>query len=177
MKFSDIQQMTRGIYSVNISWKYLRGWFDYNNEGEWFINLDPPYQRGYVWNMSQKISYIEYILRGGTSGRDIYWNCPGWQKVDCSNKEIQIVDGKQRIEAVFGFLDSKIRAFGYLYKDFEDQLVSACGPDFIFHVNDFQSQIDVVEWYLGMNTGGSIHTEKDLKSAYEYMRKLKSIGD
>jgi hypothetical protein len=32
---------------------------------------------------------------------------------------------------------------------------------------------DVVEWYIGINTGGSIHTEEDLKPAYELLLTLK----
>ena len=168
MKFSDIKQFPFANYHVNVSWRYLKDWI--KNHGEVNIDFNPPYQRGYVWSEEQKIAYVEYQLKGGVSGKDIYFNHPYWMDFSLEG-ELQIVDGKQRIQAVLDFLNNKIKAFGYYYNEFEDN-ISSLSPDFVIYINNLKSQKEVVEWYIGMNTGGSIHTEKDLEPAYEYLKTL-----
>ena len=171
MKFSEIKKFPFASYRINVSWKYLPEWLKLQKE---FFNLqlDPPFQRGYKWNMSQKIAFIEYQLKGGFSGKDIFWNSPNWNGNIKENDPLQLVDGKQRINAVLDFLDNKIKIFGgYSINDFEDKL-QHIEPDFKFHINNLKSQLDVVNWYLGLNTGGSIHTKEDLKSAYDYYKIL-----
>lgn len=42
------------------------------------LQLDPDFQRAHVWSRSQQISYVEYFLKGGMSGLDIFLNKPSW---------------------------------------------------------------------------------------------------
>lgn len=67
------------MYHINCSWDYLEKWLSCNEEdvGQ---ELNPDFQRGHVWNEQQQIKYIEHVLKGGHSGRDIYFNCPGWNR-------------------------------------------------------------------------------------------------
>lgn len=172
MKIRNIPQFPFASYTVNISWNYLKIWLENQNVGIMKCELDPFYQRGYVWTQEQQIAYVEYQLKGGFSGRDIFWNCPNWlsfRNIDNGNV-IQLVDGKQRINAVLGFLHDEVPAFGLKYSEFEDRLVGI-EPSFIFHVNNLKTEKEVVEWYIGFNTGGSIHTAKDLKPALDYLKK------
>ncbi len=171
MKFEDIETFPRATYKVNIFWSYLKEWL--NSQGESFdLQLDPPFQRGYKWTDHQKTSYIEYRLRGGFSGKDLFWNCPGWQGSSDKGDPLQLVDGKQRLNAVLEFLDNKVTVFdGVKLSDFDGK-IPGMRYDFVFHINNLESQSEVVDWYLGLNTGGSIHTEEDLKSAYVYRREL-----
>lgn len=175
MKFREIPQFPFASYSVHISWNYLSHWIKSQSNDIMVCDMNPFYQRGYVWTKKQKIAYIEYQLKGGFSGKDIFWNCPTWMnfKNITQGNILQLVDGKQRIEAVLGFLNNKVPAFGLKYSEFEDTIHSL-EPSFIFHVNNLKTEKEVVEWYVGFNTGGSIHTEKDLKPALDY---LKNIGD
>jgi len=170
MKFRDIPQMSQANYAVSVSWSYLESWLDHNSSEGTTLEMDPEYQRGYVWSDEQKTAYCEYTLKGGMSGQDIFWNCASWMKK--FDSPVEIVDGKQRISAVLDFLHNKIKVFGHYYKDFEDRL-DPIEPRFTFHVNDLEDPIEVVQWYLDMNTGGSIHTEKDLKPAREMLARLK----
>ncbi len=171
MKFRDIPKFPFASYVVNIGWDYLPSWIEEHNKDIMRCELDPFYQRGYVWTKKQKISYIEYQLKGGFSGRDIFWNCPNWLSFKDADNVIQLVDGKQRIDSVLGFLNDKIPAFGLKYSEFEDDLPPV-EPSLIFHVNNLKTEKEVVEWYVGFNTGGSIHTAKDLKPALDYLKKF-----
>lgn len=169
MKFSDIKQFPKSNYRINVPWSYINSWME--DQATYFnLDLDPPFQRGYVWTEFQKRSYVEYILRGGMSGKDIYWNCTGWKDV-IKNSPLQIVDGKQRLNAVLEFLNNKFKVFGHYYHGFEDKL-SLLDASFNVHVNDLIDPKDVVEWYISMNTGGSVHTPKDFKPAYEFLSTI-----
>ena len=171
MKFKDIPKFPFASYVVNIGWDYLPSWLDNHNMDILRCDMDPFYQRGYIWTKKQKIAYLEYQLKGGFSGRDIFWNCPSWMSFTKTGNVIQLVDGKQRVNAVIEFLNDKIPAFGIKYSQFEDR-IPPMDPSFIFHVNNLKTEREVVEWYIGMNTGGSVHTAKDLKPAFDYLKKL-----
>ena len=98
-RFRNIKRVSRAAYRVDVPWNYLQSWMDDNlNHPNLGCDLDPPYQRGYVWTVEQKIAYLEYILKDGMSGKDIFWNCPGWMTT--FEGPLELVDGKQRITAV-----------------------------------------------------------------------------
>lgn len=108
MRFSSIPQFPCVNYRVNVPWVHLRSsWLDQHD-----CNLDPPYQRGYVWTIEQQQAYVTYILRGGPSGR-----------------------------------------------------------------SNLVAEADVIHWYLGMNTGGSMHTRADLEPAYSRLREIYGQGE
>lgn len=104
------------------------------------------------------------------SGGDIFWNAPGWHTGE--NTEMELVDGKQRLNAVLSFLRNEIPVFGMTLDQYEGK-PDAIRHRFKFHINDLENRVDVIQWYLDMNTGGSIHTTKDLAPAYALLKKLK----
>jgi len=171
MKFRDIKLFPHSNYSIDVEWSYLDKTLEILSEIGG-MDTSPDYQRGYVWNEKQRVEYIEYILKGGVSGRDIFWNAKNWQG-EGEMGILELVDGKQRLNAVQMFLEDKLPIFGgNLFSDFEDR-PNRQNARFKFHINNLPSKVEVVDWYLGMNTSGSIHTEKDLEAAYEYRKSLK----
>lgn len=64
MNFSDIRKMSRANYHIDVPWSYLVKQLDSFSK-DCVVNLDPPYQRGYVWSDQQKTDYIEFRLKGG----------------------------------------------------------------------------------------------------------------
>jgi len=153
-KFIDIPKITQTKYHVDIFWTYLRQWLNSHE-----VNLDPDFQREYIWNQKQKEQYIEWILRGGQSGKDIYFNHPGWFKG--FEGEMIIVDGKQRVNAVLDFLDNRVKAYNYYYKEYEDK-INYLMASFSVYIADLEKRIDVLKWYIDMNTGGTYHTDKEI---------------
>lgn len=163
--FRDIPKITMAHSQVNIFWKDLKNQLDRYVE-EFWLDMNPEYQRGYVWTQEQKIKYIEYALKWGKTWKEIFLNCPGWN--GGAFWKMELVDGKQRISAVLDFLDNKITAFWHYFNEYRDK--TNC--DFLFYINDLSNPLDIVQWYIDMNTGWSIHTEKDLKTAYDYKQKV-----
>ncbi|WP_291726186.1 DUF262 domain-containing protein [Bernardetia sp.] len=168
MKFSSIKKLPTTNYHTHVPFGRLERWLERQGK-DYEVNTDPAYQRGYVWTDKQKTEFVEYVLKGGQSGRDIYWNCPAYDTAS-NDLNFELVDGKQRLSAILGFLRNEVKTFGYFYNEFEDADTMLKGSDLYFkmNINNLQTQTEVVDWYLGMNTGGSVHTEEDLKIAIEY---------
>ena len=166
---SQIPPLPKANFSFNIEWRDLRTFIIANK-----YELNPSYQRGYVWTTYQKERYIEHILRNGRSGRDILWNCPNWQETTGDSQwhdTLELVDGKQRLEAVSGFLAGTVQAFGKYLPDYSEGGVSRgrLRYDFVFHVNTLATKREVIDWYLGINAGGSMHTKDDLHIARQLL--------
>lgn len=159
-KFSEIPQITKAKYHVDIFWSYLEEWLEDHQ-----INLNPDFQRNYVWSSKQKEQYIEWILRGGQSGNDIYFNHPGWFRG--FEGEMIIVDGKQRVDAVLGFLHDEVKAYGHYFSKYKDPpRLLTC--NFSVYIADLKHRKDVLKWYIDMNTGGTVHTDEEI----EHVKRL-----
>ena len=169
MLFREIPRMSYASYQVNVSWDYLEKMLE-NYEDGYGLELNPDFQRGHVWTDEQRSAYVEWILKGGRSGKDIYFNCPGWQGLGEAGP-IVCVDGLQRLTAVRMFLNDEITIFGGLVRsDFKDSpgLLIA---DFIFHVNDLPTRAEVLQWYIDLNSGGTVHKPEEI----EKVRNLLAI--
>ena len=168
-RFRDIPQLTScSGYTVNVGWDYLpfqiaRHVLDHN------LNMEPDFQRGHVWTPVQKVKYIEYILRGGRSGRDLWFNCPGWQSLSVLGDYV-LVDGKQRLDAVLGFLSNEFQVFdGHYFRDYTDRLRGGASPDFVWHVNTLATRTECLQWYIDLNRGGTVHTEEEIAKVRRLM--------
>lgn len=159
MRFRDIPQLTPwGPYAVDVSWSHLEDYIAHQ-EKDCAFDRDPDFQRGHVWTRLQQIAFVEFQLRGGRSGRDILTNCPGWQHGETG--QMVLVDGKQRLTAVLGFLRNEIPAFGHLRREYTDKL-PFINYGFKWHVNDLATREQVLTWYLELNAGGTPHTDEEL---------------
>lgn len=166
-RFKDIPQFTRtGNYQINVSWNYVDSTLEQFSP----VDLDPDFQRGHVWDESKQRAYVEFVLRGGRSSRVIYFNAPGWNGRGPSGT-MQLVDGKQRLEAVRQFISNALPIFGgSMFSDFTDR-IRLVNHDFIFCVNDLATRREVLQWYLDLNTGGVVHTSKEIKKVKALLAK------
>ena len=170
MKFNDIRRIQQPIYTINMCWSFLKEWIEEHKYLN--LNLDPDYQRDYVWTQKQKEQYIEWILREGQSGKIIYWNCPGWMRD--FRGPMEIVDGKQRLNAVLEFLDNKVKAYGCYFDEYEVGL--PMHAEFIFSIGNFKSRKEILQWYVDMNTGGTAHTENEITKVMSLIDDCKKEG-
>ena len=106
--------------------------------------MEPEFQRDYVWTQDQKVRYVEFLLRGGNTGRDILFNCPYWNsgKPNLSDRMV-IVDGKQRLSAVIGFLNNEVTAFNHYYYEFTDNLRNTL-VNLTFHINELGTRAEIL---------------------------------
>jgi hypothetical protein len=168
--FKEIPKLTRSPgYCIDVDWYGLETQLEHwlKEDRSCPLDLEPDFQRGHVWTPKQQSDYVEYILRGGFSGKDIFFNCVGWQ--GSFKGPFVLVDGKQRLTAVRGFLANTVAIFnGIYFRDFTDVL-RASGASFKFHVNDLPTRAEVLRWYLEMNSGGTPHTTSELLRVRELL--------
>lgn len=163
MKYADIPQYltNNANYRVDVSLIYLDSTIqDYIDKDGLILN--PDFQRGHVWTEKQQIAYVEHFLRGGMSGRDLYFNCPSWHIVAQTDyDEFVCVDGLQRITALRKFWNNEIKVFGVHRSDFEDS-PRLLQSRLTININDLQTREDVLQWYIEMNEGGTPHTKVEI---------------
>lgn len=171
-QIAQIPKLTRcGHYQVTVDWDYVEQWIADKSEGM-SLELDPDFQRGHVWNTDKQIKYVEFILRGGDSSKILYFNCPGWMTT--FKGPMQLVDGKQRLEAVLAFLRGDIPAFGSYLSEWEPRMLRMSGAHFLMNVNDLKKREEVLQWYLDLNSGGVVHTEDELNKVRVLLEEEKA---
>lgn len=169
MKFSDIKPfIVAGEYQINIPLYRLQNWLK-GMDDDLGIELNPDFQRGHVWTEEQQIAYIEFLLRGGESGRIIYFNCPSWYGDTDKDYPLQCVDGLQRLTAVTRFLNDEISAFGYKLSEYDSKVPTRF--DLLININCLQTRAEVLDWYLQFNSGGTVHSEEELNRVRKLLEK------
>lgn len=159
MRYADIPRFPHSAYEVTVEWRGLER-FIADHERDYGLDLHPDFQREHVWTAAQQVAFVEYQLKGGEAGRTLYLNCPGWLHGQ-NLGPYQIVDGRQRLEAVRAFLRGDILAFGVLAAEYEDHIRLSQGR-FDWRVFTLASRADVLRLYLAINRGGTPHTTEEL---------------
>jgi uncharacterized protein with ParB-like and HNH nuclease domain len=97
----------------------------------------PDWQREPVWDQSKKQLLIDSILRG--------WKLPKFYLLKTSEDEYEVVDGQQRLLAIYEFFSNELPLFdssateftGAYYKDLPQRLSDA--------FDDFEIEYDEIE--------------------------------
>ena len=162
VKFSVIPQRIKmqGIYRIDVAWDYMEDSLN-RYKKQYNLELNSDFQRGHVWSRTQQIKYVEFILSGGITGKDIYFNYPNWQCHCNENDTMVCVDGLQRLTAAQKFMENEFKVFDKYYAKNFIRLDSRCG--FKFNINDLTDKKDILRWYLEMNSGGTPHSKKEIK--------------
>lgn len=181
-RFQDIPAFTRTPgYHVDVGWDYLESWLKDHQENDPKLDIDPDFQRAHVWTEAQQIAFVEYALRGGLSGKNLYFNHPYWMNFR-SQEAVQrkklyydfvLVDGKQRLNAAMRFMRNEIRVFGSYRREFTDRIRLGGGASFSVHINDLKTRAEVLTWYLEMNTGGTPHTDAEIDKVRKMLEEEK----
>ncbi len=171
-RIQDIPKLIPGgDYACDIPLDHLRGWIASQQEYR-TVELNPDFQRGHVWNEAQQTAYVEFLLRGGNSSKDLYWNSPKRHVLqkDGTFPTMVLVDGLQRFTACDKFIGNNLPVFGKYIHEWEDADVftGMGGPCLRMHVNNLQSRKLVLQWYLELN-GGVAHTESELNRVKELL--------
>lgn len=84
------------------------------------IDLNPIYQRGYVWTEQQKNDYILNLFENKAEIRPVVIQ---YAIKDKNDDILEILDGKQRLSTLFDFINNKITVNSLYFKDLtnEDQ--------------------------------------------------------
>lgn len=95
---------------------------------------------------------------GGEVSKTILWNDRNGEGGDYS--PIEIIDGKQRLNAVRGWLKDEFPTFGHIFSQWEGPMRG--------HLLKFDFQLcslsakEVLKLYLNFNAGGTPHSKEEL---------------
>ena len=164
-KLLDIPPFIRsGEYEVDCDIRYLEEWLKGYPEAD----LDPDFQRDHVWTPEQETRYVEFLLRGGRTARTLYWNHPAHfplaQRHGDLPARLVLVDGKQRLKAVRGFMSGRVPVFGHFFEEWEDtdRALRIHIARLTMNINYLQTRRELLQWYLDLNCGGTVHTTEEL---------------
>lgn len=172
-QFGNVKQYTRHSgYGVDVGLDYLPVHYA-RYVMHYGLDVNPDFQRGYVWTREQQVNFIVHMLRGGMTGLNLYFNSPLWNRGNPqhgeNNSRMVLVDGKQRLDAALRFVNNEFKVFGAYYEDFIDR-PRITTSNFRWNVNDLQTREEELQWYLDLNTGGTLHTEMDLVKVQELLK-------
>lgn len=143
------------------------------------LNLNPDYQRDYVWTDEQASLFVGHMLSGGVTGYIIVQRHP----VPRSGPTIpdEVIDGQQRLRSVHRWMKGEIPATltdgsSFFVYDLDEgssrniRGVWITGPRFdIGYVT--LSRADRLRLYLRLNQGGTVHTDADLARVQGMLEK------
>lgn len=160
LDFNEIPQFPKGGPSYDVSWSSLETHIAHDEAGDPPLCLRPDFQRGHVWTEEQRVRYVEYLLRGGSAGRDLLFNCRGWTRpTKGESGPYEIIDGLQRLTSVRMFLAGNLHAFGRPISMFTGRMRYFLGFRWVM----FElSRPEVLQLYIDLNAAGTPHAESEI---------------
>lgn len=133
----------------------------------------PEWQREEVWTRNKKQKLIDSVLRN--------WKLPKFYFLKTSNKpiEYEVVDGQQRLTAIYEFLDNSLplsaetakRFGGTYYKDLPDDLSDAF-DDFEIDFDEIEdaSDVEIKEFFQRLQEGLPLTSSEKLNAVDSKLR-------
>ncbi len=133
----------------------------------------PEWQREEVWNTKQKQKLIDSILRG--------WRLPKlyFHKTSDTPEEFEVLDGQQRLIAIWEFFDGDLelskesqKVFGgKTHKDLSDDIMDAF-DDYELEYDEITeaSEEDQKEFFLRLQEGLRLNTSEKLNAVHSKLR-------
>lgn len=165
VKSTDIPQFPSSTYEVAVRVRSIEEHVRFHTE-ECGLNLDPDFQRAHVWTQEQRIAYVEYLLQGGEVAKTLIFSCRKWR--ECVPEDYVLVDGKQRLNAIRGFMRNEVPVFGKYLREIN---MVGFGATIYWRVVEVNTQEDAMRLYLSLNCGGTPHTPAELDKVREMLQQ------
>lgn len=139
------------------------------------LDIDPDYQRGRVWTLAQSAAFVGHKMEGGESPTLIFQRWPSH-----SGRPDEVVDGKQRLLAMRGFIDGTVPAMlsdggTYYRREWSDsdqhRLSHDLGLILRARYVSCPTRADVLRLYIRLNRGGSVHTDDEISRVRALLAK------
>lgn len=131
----------------------------------------PDWQREEVWDLTKKQRLIDSILRG--------WKLPKFYFVKYSDDEYEVVDGQQRLSAIFEFCSNKFSLSSNSVRQFGGPLYRNLTQRFADLFDDFEIEYDIIEgatdeelkeFFLRLQAGLPLTSSEKLNAVHSKLR-------
>lgn len=131
------------------------------------FDLIPDFQRGHVWTPEQRSYFVEGLIRK-TAQAKVLFNCPGWTKAsadvgDIPDHTFECIDGLQRLTTLQMYMRGEVEVFGgYTAAQLKGSPFDTRSFRLQISVYEFNWRSDLLQFYLDLNQGGTVHSEAEL---------------
>jgi len=134
------------------------------------VDFKPPYQRDLCWSIDDKKKLTDSIMHHLDIGKFVFKRLPF--KVNAPDSEI--VDGKQRLNAILEFYGDQFRYKGFLYSElsFKDKHTFNDCPIVSAMLSEGTDLKTILNIFLSINVTGRQPTEEDLSKARQMLSEI-----
>ena len=136
------------------------------------INMNPNYQRDYVWTMKDKVLLIDSIFNNIEIGKIalIHYSTFTWME---SGYGYEILDGKQRLNALIEFYEDRFSYMGKYYSDLSgmDKYTFKNHPIAIGNIEESDKKV-ILKYFLMLNRTGKVMDQKHLNKVEQMYQEL-----
>jgi hypothetical protein len=133
------------------------------------VKFDPDYQRGYEWDMEDKILLIDSIFNNIDIGKFalVQYDAKTWVK---SGNGFEILDGKQRLHTLLDFYEDRFEWRGRTFSDLSsrDQNHFTGYPVLFAELKEL-SREKILRYFLQLNTFGKVMGQDHLTKVKEML--------
>lgn len=177
--YAAVRPMPKAAQALDCRLAEVENFIEWNAQGVkdlgGELELEPDFQRGHVWTDAQRSAYIESLMRKAAPVA-LSFNCPGWcdpstGEGDIPDNLMQCIDGLQRLTAVRKYVAGQLRVFGgRTVEDFKGSPFDPARYSLKFLIFQFEHRVDLLQFYLDINNGGSRHEESELERVRNLLR-------
>ncbi len=123
------------------------------------VDMNPSYQRGYVWSQEDKHLLIDSIFKNMDIGKFVFVHLP----FKSQSPSYEILDGKQRLNAISEFYLNEFSYSGYFFHDLAKHEQYHFQHYFISYaeIRDISEQ-QKLRYFLTLNRSGKVMDQKHL---------------
>ena len=125
----------------------------------------PEYQRDLVWDQEKKEMLIESLMMNMPIG-NIFMNERGFG-------DYELVDGQQRLDAIWSFYNNKFKWEGMFYKELPQKFQSRFNMGVVAtYITKYTDKKKLIELYYRINWAGVPHCVDELQAIDDYRNEI-----
>ena len=175
--WDSIPRFPRASSRTDVPWTHLERHL--TEERSYGLAMEPDYQRGHVWTAPQRRAWVEHMLMGGETAREVILVCEAYN--GAPSGRYAVADGLQRITTASLFMRGEVRIFpdalrpeGYAVGDFAGRL--SMSNTIVFSTVVAKTRADELLLYLRINAGGTAHPRAELDRVRGLLRAGVAAG-
>lgn len=136
------------------------------------VDMNPEYQRDYVWDEENKIALIDSMFKGIDIGKFVFIV----KDYDTVNEPLfEVLDGKQRMTTILDFFNDGFQYKGFYFSELkpEDQRYLSRYTVSMAETKEELSNKEKYEYFLSLNISGVPQTEEQIKKVKKLLEKEK----